>query len=75
MSSLGLDLLLLLDHGLGLFACYWRYEIISLRQSQPSLRHVGEGDPCIAVFESGRQLEALLGASPILVCPYPPRPI
>src|SRR5262249_4571856 len=37
--------------------------------TQPSLRHMREGDPRIPVAESGGHLEALLCASPILVCP------
>src|SRR5262249_9973615 len=60
---LGLNLLLLLECWLGLFGH------ISLRQPQPDLRHVGEGNPRVAVSKRARHLQALLCATPILVCP------
>jgi hypothetical protein len=56
LTLLGLNLLLLLDPGLGLFTCYRRYEIISLRQSQPTLRYVREDDPRVAVPKRARHL-------------------
>jgi hypothetical protein len=58
--------MLLLDHGLGAFGRYRRNEIIPLRQPEPSLRHMREGDPRIPVAESGGHLEALMCAFPIL---------
>jgi hypothetical protein len=69
LSLLGLDLLLLLERGLGLCRCDRRHEIIPLRQPQPDLRHVGKGQPRIAVSERGGRFEALLCPPPILVCP------
>src|SRR5262245_37259831 len=76
LTLLGLNLLLLLDHGLGAFRRYRRDEFTPLGQPQPSLGHMREGDPPIPVAESGGHLEALLCASPILVCPtrHDPRP-
>jgi len=69
LTLLGLNLLLLLDHVLGAFGRYRRDEITPLRQPQPSLRHMREGEPRIPVAESRGHLEALLCAAPILVCP------
>jgi hypothetical protein len=63
-----LNLLLLLDDGLTAFGRDRRNEIVPLRQSEPRPRHMREGDPRIPVAESGGHLEALLCASPILVC-------
>jgi hypothetical protein len=58
-----------LERGLGLCRCDRRHEISPLRQPQPDLRHVGKGQPRIAVSERGGRFEALLCAPPILVCP------
>jgi hypothetical protein len=55
-------------HGLGAFGRYRRDEFTPLGQPQPSLGHMREGDPRIPVAESVGHLEALLCASPILVC-------
>jgi hypothetical protein len=68
LSLLGLDLLLLLERGLGSRRCERRHEIIPLRQPQPDLRHVGKGQPRIAVSERGGRFEALC-PPPILICP------
>src|SRR5262249_21821208 len=55
---------------------YRRNDIIPLRQPEPSLRHMREGDPQIPVAGSGGRLEVLMCAFPILACPtrHDPRP-
>ena len=44
---------------------YRRNEIIPLRQPEPSLHHMREGDPQIPVAGSGGRLEVLMCAFPI----------
>jgi hypothetical protein len=68
---LWLDLLLLLDRGPVFAAALKRaYRLISIQficQPSPSLRHVGQADPRVAVAKRARHLQAHLCTTPILV--------